>query len=202
MFCPMEYDIIAFHESECSTLAKRFPGRLRYADSARTYLSWYSDYSHVMTTRLHGAISAMSCGLWTCLFQRDDLRVNSTVELCTPIRVMEPRTSMEAAMESRSTLEPDRAEISSFKQRTLAAYQGILVSVHVQRAKWVSSQIATYFPNHRSHTCCNKNAARRVGSGASVIAALSQTHPAWYQRTRQSDMSMRLQQIPFLVRHL
>jgi len=123
-----EVDVIAFHEAECEYLARNFPDRrLRYSERAETYLSWFNQYGAVVSTRLHGALAAMSSGSWACIFQRDDFRVNSTAELVTPVHVLPPSSAIDAAIAALSSTSELQMEVYLFKQEVMLQYQQKLV---------------------------------------------------------------------------
>lgn len=123
-----DIDIFAFHESECEHLASIFPDRkLRYSESPDGYLAAFGEYSAVISTRLHGALAAMSSGVPAGIFRRNDFRVNSTVELVTPIPTLEASSGIQWASQiCANRYSQMQAEISSFKEKTLRRYQELI----------------------------------------------------------------------------
>ncbi|MDW5315987.1 polysaccharide pyruvyl transferase family protein [Rhizobium sp. PL01] len=122
--CSADIDIIAFHEVECEFLASTFPDRtLRYSEKSNEYTSWFGQYGAVVSTRLHGALAAMSTGVWSCIFHRDDFRVNSTADLVSPVPILEPISAIDRALMATRRSEANRLEISSFKQETIRRYR-------------------------------------------------------------------------------
>lgn len=126
--CENEIDIIAFHEKECEFLASSFPDRrLRYSEKAETYISWFRQYGGVVSTRLHGALAAVSCGVWSCILQRHDFRVNSTAELIPIVNLLDPILAFQAAVSAiTQNSVQERSKISSFKHQAVSDYKAIV----------------------------------------------------------------------------
>lgn len=119
-----DIEILAFHEFECDFLSHKFPTRIiRYAESPNNYISWYKQYSAVISTRLHGAISAMSSGTWSCILKRDDFRVNSAAELLSTIETLEPENAIVSAVASIDSSTAYQSEVSTFKYKTMLSYR-------------------------------------------------------------------------------
>lgn len=130
-----EFDLIAFHEAECHWLAHSFPGRrIRYSESAETYISWFREYSTIISTRLHGAIAASSSGAWSSLIKRNDFRVDSTAALFpiiyrgSPVEAFEQAKSLsaEGLMLHRQHAHNFKLSVREMYRETISAFTNSL----------------------------------------------------------------------------
>lgn len=119
-------DVLAFYALEAMPLKTRYPNRLvRYEGDAYRIPAIYNDYSAVVTTRLHGALSAVSHGVPSIVLTDQDFRVESTLELFS---TLVPCLDAEEAFCAAHAIDQEERllfgeRVQAFKQETWEQYK-------------------------------------------------------------------------------
>ena len=120
-----DIEIFTFYINEHTYLAEQSIAS-KYSYEPNDYLRWLSDYSVVISTRLHGAIAALSLGVPSILVASDDnIRIRTTQGLYTDDR-LPIVNNFAAALALADDVAENVAQLHQFKSDTKASYQAIL----------------------------------------------------------------------------